>query len=113
MEHNCEKSKIEKTQTRVELQIIPSEKSLALDKQEEVLSQEKRDLLNGNKIILAITLDGSKLTKADSGYNSELTQEVWANVKVTKADGERIPDIVVDVHEKCGSKLTKADAGRE
>ena len=107
-----EKNKIEKTQTRVELQIIPCEKNVALDKQAKVLNHENQDDLPcAGKIILNITCDGSKLTKADSGYNSELTQEVWVTLKVTKADAGITPEIDVNVHEKCGSKLTKADAG--
>ena len=108
-----ERNKIEKTQTKVELQIIPCEKNVAIDKQAVVLNHENQDDPPcGGKIILNITCDGSKLTKADSGYNSELTQEVWVTVKSTKADAGMMPEIDVNVHEKCGSKLTKADAGR-
>ena len=106
-----EKNKIEKTQTKVELQIIPCEKNVALDKHAEVLNHENQDDPCTGKIILTVTCDGSKLTKADAGYNTEQTHEIWAGAKVTKADAGRIPDISVDVHEKCGSKLTKADSG--
>jgi hypothetical protein len=91
-----EQNQIGTTQTKVELQIIPNDTNVEL---------------NNGKIMLSITCDGSKLTKADSGYTGEITQEIWASVKLNKADGERVPDVVVDVHEKCGSKLTKADAG--
>ena len=109
-----EKNQTEKTQTKVELQIIPCEKNVALDKQNiEVLNHENQDDPPcGGKIILTVTCDGSKLTKADSGYNSELTQEVWVTAKMTKADSGIIPDIDVNIHERCGSKLTKADAGK-
>jgi len=109
-----EKNQTEKTQTRVELQIIPCANNIALEKQNvEVLNHENQDDPPcSDKIILNITCDGSKLTKADAGYNTEATQEIWASVKLTKADAGRIPDILVDVHEKCGSKLTKADSGK-
>ncbi|MBK6984711.1 MAG: hypothetical protein IPH32_08100 [Bacteroidetes bacterium] len=108
-----ERNKIEKTQTKVELQIIPCEKNVAIDKQAVVLNHENQDDPPcGGKIILNITCDGAKLTKADAGYNSELTQEVWVTAKMTKADSGKITDIDVNVHEKCGSKLTKADSGK-
>ena len=110
-----EKNKIEKTQTKVELQVIPCKKNVTLlDKQNvEVLNHENQDDPPcGGGIILAVTCDGSKLTKADSGYNSELTQEVWVTLKISKADSGMIPEIDVNVHERCGSKLTKADAGK-
>ncbi len=84
------------TQTKIEVQVIPNIES-------------KTDC--GGKIILSITCDGSKLTKADAGYNSELTQEIWVTTKMTKADSGKIQDIDVNVHERCGSKLTKADSG--
>lgn len=92
-----EKNQSCNTQTKVELQVIPNNES-------------KADC--GGKLILTITCDGAKLTKADAGYNSEFTQEIWAGAKVTKADAGRMPDIDVSVHERCGSKLTKADSGK-
>ena len=52
--------------TKVELQVIPNNES-------------KADC--GGKLILTITCDGAKLTKADAGYNSEFTQEIWAGAK--------------------------------
>ncbi len=107
-----EKNQIEKTQTKVELQILPCANEVVKTKESvEVMNHESQDDTLCGKIILAITCDGSKLTKADAGYTSETTQEIWASVKLTKADAGRVPDIVVDVHEKCGAKLTKADAG--
>ena len=109
-----EKNQIEKTQTRVELQIIPCEKNVALEKQNvKVLNHENQDDPPCvGKIILTVTCDGSKLTKADAGYNAELTNEIWVTAKVTKADAGIIPDIDVNIHERCGSKLTKADSGK-
>jgi hypothetical protein len=108
-----EKNQSEKTQTKVELQIIPCEKNVASDKQTEVLNHENQDDPPcGGKIILAVTCDGSKLTKADAGYNAELSHEIWVTAKMTKADSGKIPDIDVNIHERCGSKLTKADSGK-
>lgn len=107
-----EKNQIEKTQTTVELQVIPCSNNVASEKQNAtVLNHESQDDPCIGKIILTVICDGAKLTKADAGYNAELTHEVWVGAKVTKADAGRIPDISVDVHEKCGSKLTKADSG--
>jgi hypothetical protein len=31
---------------------------------------------------------------------------------MTKADSGKIPDVDVSIHERCGSKLTKADSGK-
>ncbi len=108
-----EKNQIENSQTIVELQVIPCNKNPTADKQNvEVLNHESQDDPCAGKIILTVTCNGAKLTKADSGYNSELTHEIWAGAKITKADAGRLPDIDVSVHERCGSKLTKADAGK-
>ena len=108
-----EKNQIENAQTKVELQIIPCEKSVALEqKNAEALNHESQDDPCTGKIILTVTCNGAKLTKADAGYNSEFTQEIWAGAKITKADAGRIPDVDVSVHERCGSKLTKADSGK-
>ena len=88
-----EKNQSEKSQVKVELQIIPCDKNVALDKQNvEVLNHENQDdpPCNG-KIILTVTTDTTKSTKADSG---------------------KIPDVDVSIHERCGSKLTKADSGK-
>ena len=108
-----EKNQIEKTQTIVELQVLPCANEVAHTKQNvEVLNHENQDDPPCGKIILTVTCNGSKLTKADAGYNAEFTQEVWAGAKVTKADAGRMPNIEVNVHERCGSKLTKADSGK-
>lgn len=92
-----EKNQNCKTQTKVELQVNPNNKQLE----------------NGcaGTIMLSVTCDGAKLTKADSGRFNELVEEVWVTAKVTKAESGQIPDIDVSIHERCGSKLTKADAG--
>jgi hypothetical protein len=87
-----------KTQTKVELQIIPNTNQL-----------ENNDC--DGTIMLSVTCDGSKLTKADAGRFNEISEEVWVTLKATKADAGRMPDIDLSIHEKCGSKLTKADSG--
>ena len=87
-----------KTQTKVELQIIPNNNQ-----------SENNDC--AGTIMLSVTCDGSKLTKADAGRFNEISEEVWVTLKSTKADAGRMPDIDLSIHEKCGSKLTKADSG--
>ena len=87
-----------KTQTKVELQIIPN------------TNQSENNDCAGT-IMLSVTCDGSKLTKADAGRFNEISEEVWVTLKATKADAGRMPDIDLSIHEKCGSKLTKADSG--
>ena len=108
-----EKNQCEQTQTKVELQVIPCANKVAHEKQKvEVLDHESQDDPCTGKIILTVTCDGSKLTKADSGRVSEFTEEVWVTAKVTKAESGQIPDIDVNIHERCASKLTKADSGK-
>lgn len=108
-----EKNQSEQTKIKVELQVVPCANNLARYKQNvEVLNHESQDDGCTGKIILTITCDGSKLTKADAGHNLETQQEVWVTAKVTKAETGNIPDIDVNIHEKCGSKLTKADSGK-
>ena len=94
---NKEENQCGKTQTKVELQVIPNNES-------------KTDC--GGKLILSITCDGSKLTKADAGRFDEIQEELWVTLKSTKADAGKIPDIDLSIHERCGSKLTKADSGK-
>lgn len=105
-----EKDQIGKAQTRVELQVIPCAIKVTHEKAT-VLNHESQDDPCVGKIILNVTCDGSKLTKADSGRASEFTHEVWVAAKVTKANEGNLPEIDVNIHEKCGSKLTKADSG--
>lgn len=108
-----ERKAIKEPQTRVELQVLPCASKAAQEfKNCAEKNHESQDDPCGGKIILSVTCDGSKLTKADAGLIEEYQQEIWASVKLTKADAGRIPDVVVDIHEKCGAKLTKADAGK-
>lgn len=108
-----EKNQIEKTQTIVELQVIPSNNRIAANTQHcKTQNHENQDDPCGSKIILTVASNGAILAKADAGYNAELTQEIWVTAKMTKADSGKISDIDVNVHERCGSKLTKADSGK-
>ena len=101
-----EKNQIGNTQTKVELQIIPCE-----TKNEQVKNHQSQNDCGG-KLILTITCDGSKLTKADSGRLDDYQDEVWVTLKTTKADAGRMPDIDLSVHEKSSTKMTKADSGK-
>jgi len=109
---NKELNPCDKTQTKVELQVIPCVKTVASDRENiDVLNHESQDNNCDGKIILTVTCDGSKLTKADAGRLGELQEEVWVTAKITKAELGKLPDIDVTVRERCGSKLTKADSG--
>lgn len=101
-----EKNQIGNTQTKVELQIIPCE-----PKNEQNRNHQTQHECGG-KLILTITCDGSKLTKADSGRLNDYQDEVWITLKTTKADAGRMPEIDLSIHERCGAKLTIADAGK-
>ena len=92
-----EEKQIGTTQTKVDLQIIPS---------------EANSESCAGKLILSITCDGSKLTKADSGRVEEFQEEIWVTIKSTKADAGILPDIDLSVHERCTTKMTKADSGK-
>ena len=108
-----ERKAIREPQTRVELQVLPCANKAAQEyRKAEAMNHESQYDPCAGKIILTVTCDGSKLTKADAGLIEEYQEEVWASVKLTKADAGRMPDVVVDIHEKCGAKLTKADAGK-
>ena len=100
-----EKNQNEKTQTKVELEVIESGNKVANER-------DCKDNANGGKVLVTVTCDGAKLTKADAGLVGEITHEVWVTAKLTKADSGKLSEIDVNVHEKCGSKLTKADAGK-
>lgn len=88
-----------KTQTKVELQIIPNNNQ-----------SENNDC--AGTILLSVTCDGSKLTKADSGRLDDYQEEVWVTLKTTKADAGRMPDIDLSIHERTSTKMTKADSGK-
>ena len=108
-----EKNQNGNTQTKVELQVIPCANNVALNKQNvEVLNHESQNDHCTGKLILTITCDGSKLTKADAGRFNEVQEELWVTLKTTKADAGKLPDIDLSIHERCGSKLTKADSGK-
>lgn len=102
-----EKHQNEKSQTKVELEIIESGSKAANER-----DCKTQDGATGGKIMVTVTCEGAKLTKADAGLVGEITQEVWVTAKITKADSGKLSEIDLNVHEKCGSKLTKADAGK-
>ena len=107
-----EKNQCGKTQTKVELQVIPCANQISQERKGvEAMNHENQDDGCVGKLILTVTCDGSKLTKADSGRHNEFQEEVWITAKVTNGDAGKLPDIDVTVRERCGSKLTKADAG--
>ena len=104
-----EKNQCEQTQTKVELQIIPCANKVAQEKQKvEVLDHESQDDPCIGKIILTVTCDGSKLTKADSGYFTEFQQDLFVTARITNSESCKFPNIDVSVQEKCNGKLTKA-----
>lgn len=108
-----EKNQTGNTQTKVELQVIPCANNVALNKKNvEVLDHESQDDPCTGKLILTITCDGSKLTKADAGCFNEIQEEIWVTLKTTNSDAGKLPDIDLSIHERCGSKLTKADSGK-
>lgn len=96
-----DKNQLDETKTIVGLEITPFDNDKVYENQNDFYK----------KITLTISCNGSKLTKADAGFDLETTQEVAASVKLTKADAGRLAEIDVKVNEKCGAKLTKADAG--
>ena len=99
--------------TKVELQVIPCANKVALNhNHSRVMNHESQDDPCTGKLILTITCDGSKLTKADAGRFNEVQEELWVTLKTTKADAGKLPDIDLSIHERCGSKLTKADSGK-
>ena len=99
--------------TKVELQVVPCANKVSHERQNvEIMNHESQDDPCIGKIILTVTCDGSKLTKADAGRFNEFQEEIWVTAKVTQSDRTKMPELDVNVHERCGAKLTKADAGR-
>lgn len=99
----------EKNKTKVELQVIPCVKSIATDKQiVEILNHESQDDGCTGKIILTITCDGSKLTKADAERFTEFQQDLFVTARITNSESCKFPNFDVSVQEKCNGKLIKA-----
>ncbi|MBL7934884.1 MAG: hypothetical protein JNM51_03650 [Bacteroidia bacterium] len=108
-----ERKAIKEPQTRVELQVLPCASKAAQEfKNCAEKNHESQDDPCGGKIILSVTCDGSKLTKADAGRLEEFTEEIFVSAKIASAEFGKMPGIDVNVTEKCGAKLTKADAGK-
>lgn len=105
-----EEKAIKDNRTKVELQIIPCSKKVVHDKPgAAVLDHESQDDPCTGKIVLTITCDGSKLTKADAGYHVEAEQEIWVTTRINKALENKIPELELIINEKCSSKVTKAE----
>ena len=100
---------IKEPRTKVEVQVLPCAKKATLEKQNVVLNHESQDDPCAGKIILAITSEGSKLTKADAGRVIEFTEEVFVTAKITPSEIGQLPNVEVSVSEKCGAKLSKAE----
>lgn len=108
-----EEKAIKEPQTRVELQVLPCASKATREHQNfaEKEHENQEDPCIG-KIILSVTCDGSKLTKADAGRLEEFTEEVFVSAKIASIEFGKMPNIDVNITEKCGAKLTKADAGK-
>jgi hypothetical protein len=108
-----EEKAIKEPQTRVELQVLPCASKAAQEyKNCAEKNHDNQDIPCIGKIILSVTCDGSKLTKADAGRLEEFTEEVFVSAKIASIEFGKMPSIDVNVTEKCGAKLTKADAGK-
>lgn len=107
-----ERKAIREPQTRVELQVLPCANKTAQEyRKAEAMNHESQDDPCAGKIILTVTCDGSKLTKADAGRLEEFTEEIFVSAKIASVEFGKMPGIDVNITEKCGAKLTKADAG--
>lgn len=107
-----ERKAIKEPQTKVEVQVLPCANKVAHEQQEaKIMNHESQDDPCAGKIILTITSEGSKLTKADSGRLVEFTEEIFVTAKITPSEIGQLPNVEVSVSEKCGAKLTKADSG--
>lgn len=107
-----EKKAIKEPHTKVEVELIPAlNQNLTKAEAEMTKNSNANAIVPTGQVILSVTCGGSKLTKADSGRQGEFTEEVFVSVKVSQAEIGKLPNIDVNVTEKCGSKLTKADAG--
>jgi len=103
---------IKEPRTKVEIQVLPCAKNAIPDHQAaRVMNHESQDDPCTGSILLTVTSEGSKLTKADAGRLVEFTEEVFVTAKITPTESSKLPNVEVTVSEKCGAKLTKADAG--
>lgn len=109
---NEERNAIKEPQTRVEVQVLPCTTKAIPDHQAaRVMDHESQDDPCAGSIVLTVTSEGSKLTKADAGRLVEFTEEVFVTAKIIPTESSKLPNVEVTVSEKCGAKLTKADAG--
>lgn len=107
-----EKTIIKEPQTKVEVQVLPcAAKSIPDHEAARPMNHESQDDPCIGSILLTVTSEGSKLTKADAGRLVEFTEEVFVTAKITPTESNKLPNVEISVSEKCGAKLTKADAG--
>lgn len=103
---------IKEPQTKVEVQVLPcATKAIPDHEATRPMNHESQDDPCVGSIILTVTSEGSKLTKADAGRLIEYTEEVFVTAKITPSENNKLPNVDITVSEKCGAKLTKADAG--
>lgn len=104
---------IKEPRTKVEVQVLPcATKALPDHGATRPMNHESQDDPCVGSILLTVTSEGSKLTKADAGRLVEFTEEVFVTAKITPTESNKLPNVEITVSEKCGSKLTKADAGK-
>jgi len=103
---------IKEPRTKVEVQVLPCANKIVADHAaSKAMNHESQDDPCTGRIILTVESEGSKLTKADAGRLVEFTEEVFVTAKITPTESNKLPNVEVTVSEKCGAKLTKADAG--
>lgn len=103
---------IKEPRTKVEVQVLPCDKKILPDHAAaRVMNHESQDDPCTGRIILTVESEGSKLTKADAGRLVEFTEEIFVTAKITASEIGQLPNVDLTVSEKCGAKLTKADAG--
>ena len=99
-----EKKQTEKTQTKIELQVIPCNRNVAKEKQGPgILNHDSQDDCK-EKIILTITCEGPRMPEIPVGTMFE----EWLTVSVEASEKNCYPNFSANSH----SKLTKADSGR-
>lgn len=103
---------IKEPRTKVEVQVLPcANKIIADHAASKAMNHESQDDPCAGKFILTVETEGSKLTKADAGRLIEFTEEIFVTAKITPSEIGQLPNVDITVSEKCGAKLTKADAG--
>jgi len=103
-EKNCDKS-----QTKVELQIIPcAKKATEKTSAVEVMNHESQDDPCIGKIILTVSTNASKITKIESERFNEFQQDLFVTTRITEATSGKIPNVDVSIQGKFIAKGGKA-----